>query len=157
MSTIGDTEKITFALEDLSVGQKFLSASHALDESQIISFASSFDPQPFHTDIEAAKNTFFQGLAASGWHTAAISMRLLVESAPIFGGLIGAGAELKWPRPTRASDVLTVETEVVEIKESQSKPDRGLVTVRSTTRNQHKDILQIMTSKLVVPRRAKSV
>ncbi len=153
MNSVGEKENNGLTLDDLNVGQIFLSGTHELDEAQIVAFASSFDPQPFHTDPIAAENTFFKGLAASGWHTAAVTMKLLVSSADIFGGLIGAGAEVTWLRPTRANDILQVETEIIEIKESRSRPDRGIVTIRSTTRNQEKDTLQIMISRLVVPRR----
>ncbi|MBI2809387.1 MAG: MaoC family dehydratase [Candidatus Melainabacteria bacterium] len=153
MNSVGEKENNGLTLDDLKVGQVFLSGTHELDEAQIVAFASSFDPQPFHTDPIAAENTFFKGLAASGWHTAAITMKLLVSSANIFGGLIGAGAEVTWPRPTRAKDVLQVETEIIEIKESRSRPDRGIVTIRSTTRNQERETLQIMISRLVVPKR----
>jgi acyl dehydratase len=94
------------------------------------------------------------GLAASGWHTAAVTMRLQVTSGlPIAGGIIGAGGELTWPRPTRATDVLHVVSEVVQIQPSKSKPDRGMVTVRSETRNQHGDVLQLSTVRIVVPRK----
>ena len=141
-------------LEDLYVGQTFVSGEHALDEAQIIAYARQFDPQPFHTNPEAAKRTFFQGLAASGWHTAAVTMRLQVTSGlPIAGGIIGAGGELTWPRPTRPTDVLHVVSEVVQIQPSKSKPDRGMVTVRSETRNQHGDVLQLTTVRIVVPRK----
>jgi len=141
-------------LEDLEVGQRTTTESHELDEAQIIVFAEQFDPQVFHLDPEAAKQTFFGGLAASGWHTAAITMKLLVQSGlPIAGGVIGAGGEVSWPRPTRPGDVLTVESEVLEIRPSRSHPDRGMAIVRSETKNQHGDVLQIMTAKLVVPRR----
>ena len=141
-------------LDDLEVGRKFLSRSHALDEEQIQAFAEQFDPQPFHLDEEAAKDSLFAGLAASGWHTAAITMRLLVTSGlPIAGGLIGAGGEISWPRPTRPGDVLTVESEIVEIRPSRSRPDRGMATVRSETRNQAGEIVQTLVSKMVVPRR----
>lgn len=152
--SVGDNrENDGLTLDDLKVGQLFRSGPHKLDEAQIIAFANSFDPQPFHTDPAAAEDTFFNGLAASGWHTAAITMKLLVSSANIFGGLIGAGAELTWPRATRASDRLQVETEIIEIKESRSRPERGVVTIRSITRNQNNETLQIMISRLVVPRR----
>jgi acyl dehydratase len=125
-----------------------------MDAEQIIAFASAFDPQPFHLDDEAARSTVFGGLAASGWHTMAVTMRLIVgDGAPFAGGVIGVGAELSWPRPTRADDILSVESEVVEITPSRSKPDRGMVLLRSETRNQRGDILQILTAKLVVPRR----
>ncbi len=141
-------------LDDLQVGQRFSSASHAMDEAQIKAFAAQFDPQPFHLDDEAAKGTLFGGLAASGWHTAAITMRLLVDGgAPIAGGIIGGGGEIAWPKPTRPGDVLQVHSEVLEIVPSRSRPDRGKVIFRNETRNQHGDIVQVMTVGLVVPRR----
>nr|WP_296015615.1 MaoC family dehydratase [uncultured Acidovorax sp.] len=141
-------------LDDLAVGDQFTSGEHAMDEAQITSFAAQFDPQPFHLDDQAARATLFGGLAASGWHTAAVTMRLQVMSGlPIAGGIIGAGGELSWPRPTRATDVLHVVSEVVQIQPSKSKPDRGMVTVRSETRNQHGDVLQLSTVRIVVPRR----
>lgn len=148
-----DRSKV-FYLEDLTVGLRFGSRSHTIEAGQIHAFADAFDPQPFHLDDAAAKNTLFGGLAASGWHTAAITMRLLVDGgAPIAGGIIGAGAEVAWPRPTRPGDVLRVHSEVTEVTPSRSKPDRGIVTLRSETRNQHGEPVQVMTSRLVVPRR----
>ncbi|PWT73376.1 MAG: dehydratase [Proteobacteria bacterium] len=141
-------------LEDLTVGQRFVSETHTVEASSIKSFAQEFDPQPFHLDAEAAKDTIFAGLAASGWHTAAITMRLLVTGGlPIKGGIVGAGGELSWPRPTRPGDVLHVESEVIEITPSRSRPDRGMAIVRSETRNQNGEIVQIFTAKVVVPRR----
>jgi acyl dehydratase len=141
-------------LEDLRVGQRFVSGTHRIDEGQIRAFAAQFDPQPFHLDAEAAKETFFGGLVASGWHTAAITMRLLVESGlPIGGGIIGAGGEITWPNPTRPGDVLQVESEVLELRPSRSRPDRGIATVRSETRNQRGDTVQVLVAKLLVPRR----
>lgn len=141
-------------LEDLQVGQKFTSPTHALDVAQIKAFAGQFDPQPFHTDEVAAKNTFFGGLAASGWHTAAITMKLLASTRPgIAGGLIGAGGEIAWPQPTRPDDVLEVTSEILEVKPSRSKPERGMAVMRSETRNQRGEVLQILTSRLIVPRR----
>lgn len=141
-------------LDDLKVGDRFKSGEHAMDEAQIKAFAAQFDPQPFHLDDAAARGTLFGGLAASGWHTAAITMRLQVTSGlPIAGGIVGAGGELAWPRPTRATDVLHVVSEVTAIAPSKSKPDRGMVTVRSETRNQHGDVLQVATVRIVVPRR----
>jgi acyl dehydratase len=144
-------------LDDLKVGQRFLSGTHALDAYEIKAFARQFDPQPFHLDEETAKNTFFAGLAASGWHVAAITMKLLVVGgAPIAGGVIGAGGEIAWPNPTRPGDVLHVESEVIEITPSRSRPNRGIVALRSETRNQRGDVVQILTAKLVVPRRAQT-
>ena len=150
--TASDARQLYF--EDFEVGRRFTTASHEIDEAQIVAFAQQFDPQPFHLDAEAAKQTFFGGLAASGWHTASITMRLLVTSGlPIAGGVIGAGGEITWPRPTRPGDVLTVESEVIEVTASRSKPERGIVTIRSDTRNQHDETVQIMIARLVVPRR----
>jgi acyl dehydratase len=141
-------------LEDLAVGQRFRSGSLPLAADDIKDFAGRFDPQPFHLDETAAKGSLFAGLAASGWHTAAITMRLLVEGgAPIAGGVIGAGGEISWPRPTRPGDILHVESEVIEIRPSRSRPERGMVTLRSETINQKGEVVQVLVAKLVVPRR----
>ncbi|ETA71331.1 MULTISPECIES: MaoC family dehydratase [Mesorhizobium] len=141
-------------LDDLERGQTFVSASHALDEQQIKAFAREFDPQIFHLDERAAEGTLFGGLAASGWHTAAITMRLNVESGlPLANGIIGAGGEINWPNPTRPGDILHVESEVMDIAPSRSRPERGIVTIVSKTLNQRGDVLQILTAKLVVFRR----
>ena len=141
-------------LDDFYVGQRFMSGSHTVDEDQITRFAREFDPQPFHLDEDAAKGTLFAGLAASGWHTAAITMRLLVDGgAPIAGGIVGVGGEISWPRPTRPGDILQVESEVIQVAPSRSRPDRGIVTIRSETRNQRGDIVQTFVAKVVVPRR----
>jgi acyl dehydratase len=141
-------------LDDLKRGQTFVSGSHALDEEQIKAFARAFDPQVFHLDGQAAERTLFGGLAASGWHTAAITMRLNVESGlPLANGIIGAGGEINWPNPTRPGDILHVESEVMDVAPSRSRPDRGIVTIVSKTLNQRGDILQILTAKLVVYRR----
>lgn len=155
MSSSAPTDRLF--LDDLYVGQRFRSATHIIDEAQIKAFAAQFDPQPFHTDEETAKDTFFKGLAASGWHTAAITMRLNVETGlPLAGGIIGAGGELNWPAPTRPGDMLHVESEVVEITPSRSKPDRGIAVIVSRTVNQRGEIVQILKAKLVVPRGAAS-
>ena len=141
-------------LEDFSVGQRFVSATHQIDADQIKAFAVRFDPQPFHTDEAAAQAGFFRGLAASGWHTASITMSLLVRSGmPIAGGLIGASGEIAWPRPTRPGDVLQVESEVLAVTPSRSKPERGMITVRSETRNQNGEVVQLLTSRMLVWRR----
>jgi acyl dehydratase len=141
-------------LEDLRVGQRFVSGTHRIDVGQIRAFAEQFDPQPFHLDAEAAKTTSFEGLVASGWHTAAITLRLLVEGGlpTIAGGLIGAGGEITWPNPTRPGNVLQVESEVLELRPSRSRPDRGIATIRSETRNERGDGVQVLVVKLVVPR-----
>ena len=141
-------------LEELSVGQRFTSGTHAVDAAQIKAFAAQFDPQPFHLDDDAAKGTLFAGLAASGWHTAAITMRLLVDfGLPIGGGIIGSGGEVAWPKPTRPGDTLHVVSEVEEVTPSRSRPNCGMVKVRSETRNQRDEVVQVLISRLVVPRR----
>lgn len=145
---------IPLFLDDLDVGRTFTSASLKVAEEDIVAFARQFDPQPFHLDHEAARRSLFGGLAASGWHTAAITMKLLVgDGAPFAGGMIGAGVEIRWPTPTRPRDVLRVESEVLDINPSQSKPDRGIVTLRSQTLNQQDEVRQVLVSRLVVPRR----
>ena len=146
-----------FYLDDLHVGQRFISRTHVVDEAQIKAFAHQFDPQPFHLDDEAAKHTLFGGLAASGWHTAAITMRLLVETGlPLGGGIVGAGGEISWPKPTRPGDTLTVTSEIEEITPSRSRPDRGTLRVRSETRNQRDEIVQVLIARLIVPRRTET-
>jgi acyl dehydratase len=142
-------------LDDFHVGQRFTSATHLIDREEIKAFARQFDPQSFHLDEEAAKSSVFGGLAASGWHTAAISMRLQVESGlPIAGGMIGIGGEISWPRPTRPGDVLRVVSEIKEVTRSRSRADRGMVRVRSETHNQRDEVVQILDAKLLVPGRA---
>jgi acyl dehydratase len=142
-------------LDDLRVGQRFVSGTSTLDEAEIIEFARRFDPQPFHLDPGLAAATLLGGLAASGWHTAAITMRLMVDSGPpIAGGIIGAGGEIAWPRPTRPGDTLQVHGEIVDIRLSQSRPDRGIVTLSTETRNQRDEVVQTFVAKLLVRRRA---
>ena len=141
-------------LEDLYVGQRFTSGLYRLDEDQIKAFAAEFDPQPFHLDETAAQDGFFHGLAASGWHTAAVTMRLLVTGdLRLASGLIGLGAEIAWSKPVRPGDTLRVESEITEILPSRTKPDRGVVIVRSVTTNQNGDQVQVLTAKLLVFKR----
>jgi acyl dehydratase len=143
------TEKLY--LEDLAIGQKFRAGPLTVELGEMLRFAGAYDPQHFHTDPEAAKSSVFGELIASGWLTAALTMRLLVEGgAPIAGGLIGAGAELTWPRPVRAGDTLRIESEVVKIAPSQSRPDRGVVTVRTKTFNQRDETVQVLMAKMIV-------
>ena len=141
-------------LDDLAVGRKFVTQSTTLTLEGCKAFASEFDPQPFHLDEVAARSSVFGRIAASGWYTASLSMRLLVEGEmAIGGGLIGLGGEVSWPRPTYPGDTLRVETEVLAIRVSQSKPDRGVVTVRNQTLNQHGEAVQVAVVKMMVPRR----
>jgi acyl dehydratase len=141
-------------LEDLFVGQRFTSGCYRMDEEWIKSFAAEFDPQPFHLDAPAAQATVFNGLAASGWHTAAVAMRLLVTGGlPLGNGIIGLGGELAWPNPTRPGDTLHVESEIVEIVPSRSKPNRAVVKVKSTTLNQEGMPVYVFTGKVLVFKR----
>ncbi len=142
--------------EDFAVGQTFGSGRVVVDKEQIRTFAAEFDPQPFHLDDTAAQGTIFQGLAASGWHTAALTMRLLVEGdlRPA-GGIVGAGFdEFRWPRPVRPRDELRLESEVLDVRPSKSRPNQGVIKVRTTTLNQNSEPVQILIANLVVPRRS---
>ena len=140
-------------LEDFAVGQIFGSGQLSIDKERAKTFAAEFDPQPFHLDEEAARHTIFGGLAVSGWHTAAVTMRLLVESElKPAGGIIGAGFdEFRWPRPVRPGDKLHIQSEVLEVRPSKSHPERGLIKVRTTTLNQDGEAVQVFVANLVVP------
>jgi acyl dehydratase len=141
-------------LEDLTVGQRFTSGTHRMDEDRIKAFAREFDPQAFHLDEFAAQASIFNGLAASGWHTAAVAMRLLVTGGlPLGNGIIGLGGDLAWPKPTRAGDTLRVESEVLEILPSRSRPNQAVVKVRSTTLNQNDEPVYIFTARVLVFKR----
>ncbi|MGH9847755.1 MAG: MaoC family dehydratase [Blastocatellia bacterium] len=144
-------------LEDYAVAQTFSSGRLRVDKERIKTFAAEFDPQPFHLDEEAARETIFRGLVASGWHTAAMTMRLLVESEfKPAGGLVGAGFdELRWPRPVRAGDELCTESEILEVRPSKSRPEQGLIKVRTTTLNQNGEAVQVSIGNLLVPLRSK--
>lgn len=148
-------ERIQY-LEDLAVGQKFGSGWLTVDTEAIKQFAAEFDPQPFHLNEQEAEATLFEGLAASGWHTAALTMRLVVESEfKPAGGVVGAGVEeLRWPRPVRPGDELRVESEVLDIRPSKSRPEIGIVKVKVTTLNQEGAAVQTYVANLVVKRRA---
>jgi acyl dehydratase len=143
-------------LEDYAVGQTYGSGRIRVDQTQIKAFAAEFDPQPFHMDETSAARTILGGLAASGWHTAAITMRLMVDGdLKPAGGIVGAGfEEFRWPRPVRPGDELHVQCEILDVRTSKSRPERGLIKVKTTTFNQNNDPVQIMVGTLVVPRRS---
>ena len=139
--------------EDLRVGDRFKSGTYKVSEEQIISFAREFDPQPFHLDPAVARQTMFKELIASGWHTAAITMRLFVQTLNFAEGAIGLGVdELRWPNAVRPGDVLEVETEIVDLRESRSKPSHGIVRLRNVTTNQRGEIVQTMEASAFVLR-----
>jgi acyl dehydratase len=142
-------------LDDLHIGQRFTSGTYLMEASKIEQFAAEFDPQPFHLDESAAQASVFKGLAASGWHTAAVAMRLLATGGlPLAGGILGLGGEFAWPKPTRPGDTLHVESEIIGITPSRSKPQQAVVTVRSTMLNQNSEAVYLLTAKLIVPRRS---
>jgi acyl dehydratase len=139
--------------EDLKAGDRFKSASYQVSQEQIVSFAREFDPQPFHLDAAVARQTMFERIIASGWHTAAITMRLFVQTLNFAEGAIGLGVdELRWPNAVRPDDVLQVETEIVDLRESRSKPSHGVVRLRNVTTNQRDEIVQTMTASALVLR-----
>jgi acyl dehydratase len=141
-------------LDDMTVGQRFRSGTYLMDTENIKVFAAQFDPQPFHLDEAAADASVFKGLAASGWHTAAVAMRLLITGGlPFASGAVGLGGEIEWPRPTRPGDILHVESEIVEIVPSRSKPNQGIVKVRNVTLTQNGDTVQIFTAKILAFKR----
>lgn len=144
-----------YYLEDFAVGQIFKTGRTRVDSEQIVAFARQFDPQPYHLDEEAARKSVFRGLAASGWHTAAMTMRLLVDSAfrPA-GGILGVGFDdMRWPRPVRPGDELYATLEVLEVRPSKSRPDRGMIRMQTTTFNQNDETVQSFVGNLLVPRR----
>lgn len=144
-------------LEDIKVGDKWTSRTETISLEEIKEFAASYDPQPYHMDETRAKETFFGQLVASGWQTAGITMRLMVESIPMASGLIGASAQIKWPKPTYPNDTLHIEAEVIEIKKSKSKPDRGIVTVEIKTFNQDNEVVQLFICNMLTLSRSSGI
>src|SRR5713226_3817756 len=141
--------------EDLKAGDRFKSGTYKVSEGQIVSFAGEFDPQPFHLDSSVADRTIFKGLIASGWHTAAITMRLFVQTLNFAEGAIGLGVdELRWPNAVRPGDVLHVETEIVDLRESRSRPNHGVVRLRNVTTNQRGEVVQTMFASALILRRS---
>jgi acyl dehydratase len=139
--------------EDLSAGMTFTAGPIKISEAEIIAFAKEYDPQAFHTDPVRAENTVFKGLAASGWQTMGLTMRMIVEAVPLAGGVIGFGGEISWPRATRPGDELSIECEIIEITPSRSKPNQAVATIRTVTRNQNGETVQVFTSKNLIFKR----
>ena len=138
-------------LEDLTVGDRFTSRRYLMSEDEVLTFARLYDPQSFHTDAAAAaKHPIFKGLAASGWHTAAVTMRLWTECFPVAYGLIGSESHVRWPRPTRINDELYVVVEITDIHHSRSKPERGIVSYETQTFNQNDEVVYQSTTKILV-------
>jgi acyl dehydratase len=150
----GMADRPLLYFDDLQPGQRFVTASRTVSEEDILRFAREFDPQPFHLDHDAARASLFGGLSGSGWHTAAMTMRLLVDSGPpLAGGILGVGGEISWTQPLRPGDTLDVHSEVLQLTPSRSRPDRGVVTLQNETRNQRGQVLQTFVARVIVPRR----
>lgn len=140
--------------EDLQIGDRFRSGAYEVTEEAIIAFAREFDVQAFHLDPEAAERSVFHGLAASGWHTAAIAMRLFTTTMNFAGGAVGLGVdELRWPVAVRPGDSLTLETEILALRESRSKPAHGIVQICNVLRNQNGDVVLSYTANALIARR----
>ena len=138
-------------LDDLTVGQRFISNSYEMRLEEILQFAKQYDPQSFHTDAEAAKqHQIFKGLAASGWHTSAVCMRLWAECMPIANGLVGTDSHVRWLKPTRAGDQIHVEVEITQIRRSKSKPQQAIVSYHTQALNQHDELLMTSDTNIVV-------
>ncbi len=155
MSSSRSADPDGYYFGDFSVGQRFNTGSQTVDAEEIKKFARTWDPQPFHLDEEAAGQTIFGGLAASGWHTAAITMGLIVrgELLPV-NGILGLGVEaLRWPAAVRPGDTVRVVSEVLEVRPSISRPEYGVVKIRNTTTNQEDAPVQVFTAILLVARR----
>jgi acyl dehydratase len=143
-------------LEDLAPGQVFTSQARVVVETDAIKrFAGEFDPQPWHLNETVAPSTFFKELVASGWHTTALTMQLIIQTLPLSGGIIGSGVdELRWPRPVRPGDTLRLHCEIIDVQESKLRPSRGTVRVRMTTLNQDDQPVQTMIANLLAFRRS---
>jgi acyl dehydratase len=141
--------------DDLKTGDRFRSQPLKVTEKELIEFAHKFDPQMFHLSRRRAERSIFKGLIASGWHTAAMSMRLFVQTLNFAEGAIGLGVdELRWPNAVRPGDVLLVETEILELRPSRSRPAHGIIRLRNVTTNQRSEVVQTMLASAMVPRRA---
>ena len=140
--------------EDLKRGDRFKSETYTVRKEQIIAFAREFDPQPFHLERGVAERTMFGEFIASGWHTAAITMRLFVQALNISEGAIGLGVdEVRWPTAVKPNDSLQLETEILDLRESRSKPSYGIVRIKNVTTNQRGETVQTMMASALVPRR----
>jgi acyl dehydratase len=144
------------AFEDFPVGTHLVSASQSITADAIAEFARKFDPQPFHLDPKSAEKTLFGGLTASGWHTAAVSMRLFIDTMKVPGGIVGLGVdELKWPNAVRPGDELHVETEILAARHSKSRPGYGIIRIHNITKNQRGEIVQSFMANAMLPARGK--
>jgi acyl dehydratase len=141
--------------EDFAVGEVIELGSCSITEAEVLAFARKYDPQPFHTDPEAARRSIFGGLIASGWHTGAMFIRMVVEHMTPVHATSGAMGfdDLKWIRPVRPGDVLSVESEIREKIESRSRPDRGTVKIESRIVTQRGEVVMSLVSLVIYLRR----
>lgn len=140
--------------EDLSVGQTFAAGPIVMERDRIVEFGREFDPQAQHLGEQEAAASMFGSLVASGWHTAAVTMRLMIDGASpdLTGGAMGAGIEtISWPTPVRPGDALSATSEIVELRVSRSRPDRGIMKLRTVTTRQDGDVVQVVTGIIMVP------
>lgn len=152
----GSSSSAPIYFEDMTVGRHFNTGSVTLVEAEMIRFAEEYDPQPMHTGAGAERDPLFGGIIGSGWHTAALTMKLVVggELRSDARGRIGLGIELlRWPTPARAGDILTAVTEILDARASTSRPDRGIVKLRTLTYNQRREVMQELVANVLVPRR----
>jgi acyl dehydratase len=139
--------------DDVKVGDRFKSEPFGVTQKKLIEFAHKFDPQMFHLSRWAAERTIFKGLIASGWHTAAVTMRLFVQTLNFAEGAIGLGVDkLRWPNAVRPGDVLTVETKILDARLSRSRPRYGIIRLRNVTTNQRGEVVQMMLASAMVRR-----
>lgn len=143
-------------LEDFAPGQTYRSATLTVDPDRIKAFAAEFDPQPFHLDEAAGARSLFGGLAASGWHTAAMTMRMILEaSPPMKGGMVGRTIEkMNWPRPVRPGDELSLTIEILELFPASKLPTHGMMRTKNTVTNQHGKTAMDMDVVIFVPRKS---
>ncbi len=152
--SVATSRAMSRAFEDFPAGTRLVSSKYPITAAAIMNFAREFDPQLFHLDLKAAGKTLFGGLAASGWHTAAVSMRLFVDTMDVAGGIIGMGVdELKWPNAVRPGDELRVEIEIVEARHSKSRPGYGIIRIRNVTKNQRDEVVQSFMASAILPAR----
>ena len=143
------------AFEDFPVGTRLISSTHRVTADAIMEFARAFDPQIFHLDPKSAQQTLFGGLASSGWHTAAVSMRLFVDTMEVAGGIIGMGVdELKWPNAVRPGDELSLEIEILEARRSKSRSGYGIIRILNVTKNQRGEVVQSFMANAMLPARS---
>ncbi len=142
-------QTIYIPVETLEIGQTFTSDSLLITKDKIIAFAKEFDPQPFHLDEDEAKQTFFNELVASGWHTSSVTMKLILQSMPFKHGMVGSGGQVSWKRPVKPNDSLHVTTKIINIKPAKNNANQIYLTLECQTLNQFNRVCQIMEANVI--------